>query len=59
MAEEELDQLEGGEPMAPPEDTGKSLTSALVLVTFAMGLLAFIMMEVALGKYFGVGLFKG
>jgi hypothetical protein len=41
------------------EDTAKPLTTGIVLTTFAVMLIAFIVMEIALGKWFNLGPLKG
>lgn len=56
MAEEDLDALEGDAPMAP-EDNALALTSGLVITTFGLGLLAFIMLQKAMANWYGVGMF--
>lgn len=46
------------EEMAPPEDNARALTSGLVFTTFAVLLLATLVMLAACGKWFDLGPFK-
>ena len=61
MANNEMDetQLEAADQMAMPEDNAKSLTGGLVITTTVVLLAAFVVMELALGKFFQIGMFKG
>lgn len=54
--EDDVDQAEFVEGI---EDTARPLTSGIVVSTFVILLVAFIVMEMALGKWFMLGPFKG
>lgn len=58
MAETEFENMEDVELLEAPEDNARSLTSAMVITTFILSVIAFITMEVALGKWFTIGPFK-
>ncbi|MAB91207.1 MAG: hypothetical protein VX913_15950 [Planctomycetota bacterium] len=57
MADEELDVLDDVEMLEEEEDNAKALTSGLVIGTTLVLLVAFFMMEKALGAWFAVGPF--
>jgi len=52
-----MDVLEDVELLESDEDNARDLTSGLVIVTTVALALGFLMMEMALGKWFGVGPF--
>ena len=56
MADAELDVLDDVE-MLEEEDNARALTSGLVIATTVVLLVAFFMMEKALGNWFAVGPF--
>jgi hypothetical protein len=55
--EEDLPPPEEAGVAEIPEDNAKELTSWLVIGTFIMSLVAFLIMERALGKWFAAGPF--
>lgn len=59
MADSELDVLDDVEMLEGEEDNARALTSGLVIATTLMLVLAWVMMEMALGEHFGVGPFAG
>ncbi len=59
MADQDFSTMDEVELLEAPEDTGKGITSALVIATFVISLVAFIAMEYALGKWYGKGPFGG
>ncbi len=57
MADQDMDVLEDVELLESDDDNARALTSGLVIVTTVALALGWVMMEMALGKWFGVGPF--
>ena len=57
MVDEELDVLDDVELLESEEDNARALTSGLVITTTVGLILAWVLMELALKTWFGVGPF--
>ena len=57
MADSELDVLDDVEMLEGEEDNARALTSGLVIATTLVLILAWVMMQMALGEHFEVGPF--